>query len=65
MTNEEKDMLLTNALDFILSQNKDDDYICETLLDTSIEEHNLCQVSCNKMNKDCIIRFLKNYDKRK
>jgi len=55
-----QEQLLDNAIDYIYSLVQYDDWICEKMLDIS-EEEAICSESCENMNKECILRFLKHY----
>lgn len=51
---------LDKALDFIVEQEKEDDYIC-TRLHEIPEEYDVCENTCRNLNKNCVRRFLKRY----
>lgn len=53
---------LDKALDFIVEREEDNDYICEILHD---KDFDVCADTCRNLNKDCVLRFLKYYNKEK
>ena len=53
---------LDKALDFIVEQEQNDDYICEKMLNTQ-EEAKLCAKDCQGLDRICVLRFLKHYKK--
>ena len=53
---------LDKALDFIVEREEDDDYICAQLIENHDEFQN-CVTGCQHLNKDCVLRFLKYYNK--
>lgn len=53
---------LDKAIDFIVEREKDDDYICCALSDIPDEE-NLCAKECQCLGRQCVLRFLKYYQK--
>ena len=57
-----EDSLLGKALDFIVEREKSNDYICEKLLFVHGEAV-YCAYNCQNVNKECVIRFLKHYEK--
>ena len=57
-----KDKTLDKALDFIVEREESNDYICEELLSIP-NEAVYCADNCQNLNKECIKRFLKHYEK--
>lgn len=55
--------LLDNAVDYIYEVVYGQDWICEALLDIQ-EESEICDLTCDNLCKDCILRFLKHYKKK-
>ena len=51
---------LDKALDFIVEQEENDDYICTRML-VIPEEYEICVKDCQNLNKNCVRRFLKRY----
>lgn len=51
---------LNKALDFIVEQEEDDDYICTRMLEIP-EEYEVCVNDCQNLNRICVLRFLKRY----
>ena len=51
---------LDKALDFIVEQEKENDYICTRML-VIPEEYEVCVNNCQNLNKNCVRRFLKRY----
>ena len=62
MTQEEKAQAYDKALDFIVEREESNDYICEELLSIP-NEAVYCADNCQNLNKECIKRFLKHYEK--
>ena len=56
-----KDSLLDKALDFSVEREEADDYICVLMLES--DECEYCENNCQNLNKECIKRFLKHYEK--
>lgn len=54
--------LLDKALDFIVETQEDNDYICEKMSEFS-DEWDYCVNNCQNLKKECVIRFLKHYEK--
>lgn len=52
---------LNVALDFIVSREKDNDYICEKLHDIP-EELDICTTDCVSLCRNCVLRFLEHYN---
>ena len=52
---------LDKALDFIVEQEKEDDYICTRMLEIP-EEYEVCASDCQNLNRNCVLRFLKRYN---
>lgn len=59
-----KDILLDKALDFIVETQEENDYICEMMSEYD-DEWNYCENNCQNLQKECVIRFLKHYEKSK
>lgn len=53
---------LDKAIDFIVEREKDDDYICCALSDTP-DEASFCAKDCQGVDRQCVLRFLKHYQK--
>lgn len=51
---------LDKALNFIVKQEEDNDYICTRMLEIP-EEYEICVKDCQNLNKICVLRFLKRY----
>ena len=51
---------LDKALDFIVEQEEDDDYICTRMLEIP-EEYEICVKDCQNLDRICVLRFLKRY----
>lgn len=51
---------LDKALDFIVEQEKENDYICTRML-VIPEEYEVCAKDCQNLNRNCVLRFLKRY----
>jgi hypothetical protein len=51
---------LNKALDFIVEQEKENDYICTRMLEIP-EEYEVCASDCQNLNIICVLRFLKRY----
>lgn len=51
---------LDKALDFIVEQERENDYICTRMLEIP-EEYEICVKDCQNLNKICVLRFLKRY----
>lgn len=51
---------LDKALDFIVEQEKENDYICTRMLEIP-EEYEVCVNNCQNLNRICVLRFLKRY----
>lgn len=51
---------LDKALDFIVEQEKENDYICTRMLEIP-EEYEVCVNDCQNLNRNCVLRFLKRY----
>ena len=49
---------LERALDFIVEQEEDNDYICEKLHEIP-EMLEVCMENCKNLCRDCVLRFLK------
>ena len=58
-----EDTLLDKALDFIVEREEADDYICVQMLES--DEGDYCMDNCQNLNKECVKRFLKHYEKSK
>lgn len=59
----ETKQLLDNAIEFIRELNEEEDWLCCDLFEIP-EEQEICEKTCdNNLNRDCIIRYLKNYKK--
>lgn len=56
-----EDSLLDKALDFIVEREEADDYICVLMLES--DEGDYCMDNCQNLQKECVIRFLKHYEK--
>lgn len=56
--------LLDNALSLLEDVLEDDDYICEKLMDIP-EENKYCSENCTEFKRDCILRYLRYYNKEK
>lgn len=56
-----EDTLLDKALDFIVETQEDNDYICEKM--SELDEWEYCENNCQNLNKECVKRFLKHYEK--
>lgn len=56
--------MLDKALDFIVETQEDNDYICEKMSEFS-DEWDYCVNNCQNLKKECVIRFLKHYEKSK
>lgn len=54
--------LLDNAVDLLYNMFSDDDIFCCKLLEIP-EEERICSEQCENLNKDCILRYLKYYEK--
>lgn len=54
---------LDKALDFIVEQEKENDYICERMLEIP-EEYEVCVNDCQNLNRICVLRFLKRYNNK-
>lgn len=61
MTKEDKE-LLDKAIDFIVETQKDDDYICEQMIEGLPNDY--CENNCQNLNKDCVKLFLSNIYKK-
>lgn len=55
---------LTNALDFIVEREQDNDYICERLHEIP-KEFDICAKDCQNLCRNCVLRFLENYEQIK
>ena len=55
---------LTNALDFIVEREQDNDYICERLHEIQ-KEFDICAKDCQNLCRNCVLRFLENYEQIK
>ena len=55
--------LLEKAVDFIVEREEGGDYICE-MLHESAEEEDICATTCENLNKDCVMRFLRRYGRK-
>lgn len=53
--------LLDKALNFIVETQEDNDYIYEKM--SELDEWEYCENNCQNLNKECVIRFLKHYEK--
>ena len=51
---------LNKALDFIVEQERENDYICTRMLEIP-EEYEVCVNNCQNLNRICVLRFLKRY----
>ena len=51
---------LDKALDFIVEQEKENDYIC-TRMHEIPEEYEVCANDCQNLDRICVLRFLKRY----
>lgn len=51
---------LEKALDFIVEQEGENEYICEELHNIP-EEFEICAYDCQNLNRNCVLRFLKHY----
>lgn len=51
---------LDKALEFIVEQEKENDYICTRMLEIP-EEYEVCVNDCQNLNRICVLRFLKRY----
>ena len=54
---------LMNALDFIVEREQDNDYICVCLHEIPIE-FDICAKYCQNLCRNCVLRFLENYEQR-
>lgn len=54
--------LLDKALDFIVETQKDNDYICEQMVEELVDDY--CAENCQNLNKDCVKLFLKKVYKK-
>lgn len=52
---------LDKALDFIVEQEKENDYICTRMLEIP-EEYKVCVNDCQNLGRICVLRFLKRYN---
>lgn len=52
---------LDKALDFIVEQEKENDYIC-TRMHEIPEEYEVCANDCQNLDRICVLRFLKRYN---
>lgn len=59
-----EDTLLNKALDFIVETQEENDYICEKMSEYK-DEWDYCWNNCQNLQKECVIRFLKHYEKSK
>ena len=48
--------LLDRALDFIVETQKQNDYICEQMIEGSVGDY--CEKDCQNLNKECVKLFL-------
>lgn len=53
--------LLDNAIDYIYNLLKHSGYDICKFLHNITEENTICKNTCENMNKECILRFLKHY----
>lgn len=61
-TEETADQLLDNAVDLLYNIFSEDDIFCCKLLDIP-EEEKICSEQCENLSKECILRYLKHYEK--
>ncbi len=51
---------LDRAIDFIAKREEASDYIC-CALHAIPKEYDICANDCENINRNCVLRFLKNY----